>query len=300
MHPYATEVYARSLMHLGSPVEIPEWESWAIIHPIADGLFDVSGPYPLSVISRSADLSAGLERLRKIGAVSVTLVLDGFNCPSIDRISECFDIVTPFKTHYVVDRSIGEPKPSKHHRYEIRRALECVTVRQFALKDHLPAWIDLYANLSQRHGLKGVHDFPKAHHEALATMQNIVTVGAFDGDILLAAHIWVFDGDLFHSHLAASSEAGYALGAAYAVNDHSIRLFSQARIINLGGSAGHVENPDDGLARFKRGFANSASSAYICGKILDEGIYERLATNHQNNNYFPAYRGPTVKVQQVK
>lgn len=292
--PYATADYVQSLPHMGGAMEVPEWRTWVIVRPLADGRTDVCGPYPLAVIAEDADLEGGLERLRLSGAVSVTLVLDDFNRPDLARIERLFDPVTPFKTHYVVDRAIGEAAPSKHHRYDIRRALNQVSVKEFCLDERLDDWIELYDALVRRHGLGGLHAFPREHHLALARSKDFVAVGAFQDDVLAAAHIWAVSGTRVHSHLAASSERGYRMGAAYAVNDCSIRLFSEARIINLGGGAGRLDNPDDGLARFKRGFANATARAYICGKVLDPDAYRHLARARgaEDSGYFPAYRTP--------
>ena len=96
-----------------------------------------------------------------------------------------------------------------------------------------------------------------------------------------------------HSHLAASSERGYACGAAYAVNDASLKYFADAELVNFGGPAGFANQQQDSLARFKRGFAN-ATALYICGKVLNSELYRRLteeapAVGH-DQTYFPAYR----------
>lgn len=295
-HPYATQAYAQSLTHMGTAIAVPAWDSWAISRPLEDGLSDICGPYPLAVIASDADLSGGLETLQRSGAVSVTLALDDFHRPSLEQLHSHFDLVRPFKTHYLVDRVTADVRPSSHHRYEISRALKEVAVREIELAEYLQQWEEIYRNLVARHGLgRGVHDFPPAHFETLAAMAGVKCVGAFHDGSLVAAHLWVVQGDCVHSHLAASSEQGYALRAAYAVNDYSIQLFSGARVINLGGGAGAADDSADGLARFKRGFANATAHGYICGKILDPEAYVRLAKDVQDGAYFPIYRSPNRK-----
>ena len=59
-HPYATEAYAKILRHMGLDFEIPEWGTYVIVRDIPGGGVDVVGCYPLSVISRDADLQGGL------------------------------------------------------------------------------------------------------------------------------------------------------------------------------------------------------------------------------------------------
>ena len=293
-HPYATEGYARSLGHWGDAFHVPEWGSYVMLREIPGG-GDAAGTYPIAVLAPGADVAAGLERLRRSGVVSITLVLDDFNRPSLDELGRCFQVINRFKTHYL-RRGAMPFSYGKHHRYEVRRAAKRVTVRPFALADHAGEWSTLYAGLVRRLGLTGVHDFPPAHHEALQQLGGLTSIGAWLNDELVCAHLWVSDGRHVHSHLAASSGAGYEAGAAYAVYDASIRHFSEAELINFGGGAGIGDDPDDGLARFKRGFANDRASAYLCGAILDAGLYDKLVRQKgvpPDTLYFPAYRART-------
>jgi len=294
-HPYATLNYAQSLSRTEESFAVPEWGGAVIARPIELDLLDAAGTYPMTVLAPDADLAGGLGRLRQAGFISVVIVLDDYHRPPLPDLESAFDLVRPFKTHYVVDRAIGETVPSRHHRYAIKKARSVVRAEAFALCDHLEEWLRLYEHLTQRHGLHGVHDFPRRHHEMLSVLPGIKAVGAFLDDVLLAAHLWVEEDGRVHSHLAASSDQGYALGAAYAVNDASIRFFADAQIINFGGGAGHEDDPTDGLARFKMGFVNATARSYICGKILDTEKYERLsATRMATTDFFPAYRAPLL------
>lgn len=132
----------------------------------------------------------------------------------------------------------------------------------------------------------------------LQSQAGITAIGAWLADELVSAHVWVSDGRYVHSHLAASSDAGYKAGAAYAVYDASLRAFPAAELLNLGGGAGIGDDPDDGLARFKRGFANDSAQSYICGEILDRTRYEALSQYGGTGGevtFFPAYRRPQVQ-----
>jgi hypothetical protein len=134
----------------------------------------------------------------------------------------------------------------------------------------------------------------------LANLEGVTTIGAWVGDDLVSAHIWARDDDCVHSHLAASSELGYATGAAYAVNHASIAHFSNARVINLGGNAGRLDDPNDGLARFKAGFADGTAQSYLCGAVLRPRDYEQLVDLFEANgprDYFPAYRAGAVPLK---
>jgi hypothetical protein len=295
-HPYTALAYAQSLDHCGEAFAVPEWGGVVVARHIDDTLCDSIGPYPVAVLSPGADLEGGLERLRQAGFVSVTLVLDDYHRPPLHELERAFDLVRTFKTHYVVDSAKGAYSPSRHHRYEINRALSMVRIETVPLCRHLEQWVALCGHLKRRHALSGVHDFTLRHYETLAALPGVTTVAAFLDEAMLAAHLWVEADGRVHSHLAASSEQGYASGAAYAVNDASIRLFSGARIVNLGGGAGNRDDPGDGLSRFKKGFANTTARSYICGKILDSAKYSRLcgrAGSAADARFFPAYRTPT-------
>lgn len=134
--------------------------------------------------------------------------------------------------------------------------------------------------------------FPAAHHQFLAEADGVTAIGALHGDELVSAHVFVADGGKVHSHLAASSEQGYTLRAAYAVNDAALQHFKDAELVNFGGGAGFKDDVGDGLAKFKKGFSNKTAQSYICGAILDEARYAELTGAAEPTEFFPAYRSP--------
>lgn len=289
-HVYARHDYAASLTHLGSALPVPEWGCSVIVRPIADQGFDAVGCYPIAVLDLQADLAGGLERLRRGGLVSVTLVLDDVHRPPVANIEDAFTAITPYKTHYTVDPR-GEPATSKHHQREIKRANGFVDVRPIRLADMLGEWTGLYASLAERHDFVALHRFPECHFAALAHLPGVHIIGAFSEGALVCAHIWVEHAGCVYSHLAASSEEGYRCGAAYAVNAFSIDHFRDARLINLGGAAGTDERVD-GLARFKAGFANGTARSWLARAVLDPVRYAQLAEGLPPSAFFPAYRQP--------
>jgi hypothetical protein len=291
-HPYATEAYARSLGHVGDAFAAPEWDSHLLSRLTPDGRSrDATGPYPLTVIAPGADLVGGLERLRAAGLVSVVLVVDERLRPPLPALEMAFDFARAFKSHFLLDRSLGPLAYGKHHRYELKRALARVEAREIALADHLPAWQALYGELAARHGLTGVHAFPAAHHQGLAELPGVRTFAAFVEGRLVSAHVFVTHEGYAVSHLAASAAEGYATGAAYAVNDLAVSTLGDCEVINFGGGAGFTDDPSDGLVRFKKGFSNTAAPSYLCGKVLDGAAYEMLSAGFGQNGFFPAYRG---------
>lgn len=294
-HPYATGAYAQSLSYWGRPLEVPEWKTWVIVREVEPGIYDAAGTYPIAVLAENADIQGGLERLKSHDLVSVTLVLDDFNRPPVQDLEQSFSVTRPFKSHYIYRRALGELSYGRHHRYELRRALQVVNVDELDLQKNAADWYALYSTLTERHGLTGVHAFPREYHSAMASLDGMKAIGAWVNGELVSCHIWVeFDGHV-HSHLAASSALGYSSRAAYGVNNKALEFFGNANVINFGGGAGMASDLSDGLAKFKHGFSNDTAQSYICGAVLDPNRYEELVTRRSINpatTFFPAYRAP--------
>jgi hypothetical protein len=295
-HPYATIEYGDTLRHLGEAIFIPEWGTSVVRRQIGAEYHDAIGAYPITVFKPEPDLSGGLERLARLGCVSVVLVLDDCWRPGLAELQASFDFVRTFKLHYLHDRTRSPFRFSKNHGVKIRRAMRAVSVERFDLAARLDEWSEIYEGLVTRLGLSNtMHAFPRDHYKALAQLSGTVAVGAFAGGRLLSCHVWVcYDGHAM-SHLVASNEEGYAMRAAYAVNAASIDLLSEYQILNFGGGAGTVKDQSSGLERFKRGFANATASSYLCGKVLAADAYAELCRRAgitQETSYFPAYRQP--------
>lgn len=295
-HPYASEGYARSLAHMGELLVVPEWGGPVLTRPVeASARRDATGPYPLTVIARGADLRGGLARMSRAGLISAVVVLDDRLRPPLAELEGAFDFVRPFKTHYLYDRRLGPPVYDKHHRYELRRATASVEVAEIDLRDHGSAWRALYAELAARHGVSDLHAFPGAYHRALEQLSGLRSFGAFIDGRLASAHLFVAHERYAISHLAASSAEGYAARAAYAVNDLAIAQLSDCEVVNFGGGAGTGDDRDSGLARFKRGFSNAEAPSWLCGKTLDAEAYAALSAGCVDSGFFPAYRGHRIR-----
>ncbi len=296
-HPYATEVYARSLAHAGTAFAVPEWGCHVLLRPLGDSAgFDAMGTYPLAILDPDADLRAGLDRLKDHGVVSVALVVNDIDRPPLATLHANFDLVRQFKTHFL--RRLSAPfSYDRYHRRKLRSSLRSVEVSCFDLAHHADDWAALYAELGRRHELEGIHEFTDAHTRALQRLDGVTAIGAFMEGRLVCAHLWVSDARTAHSHLTASSSEGYAAGAAYAVNDASVSHFAALELLNFGGGAGTVDRMDDGLARFKRGFCNDVAPAYLCGAVLDHDRYSELVSKKGATSdplFFPAYRAPAI------
>ena len=289
-HPYATMAYAQALSHWGKPLWVPQWQTAVIMRQLPSGEVDAAGAYPFSIIANESDIAAGLAHIRAEGALSLTLVLDDFHKPDFALCAPHATLLKPFKTHYVYNRAKGAVAYDDHHKRALKKAQQQVRVDVLDLKTHGREWQALYDHLIADLQLQGLHAFPAAHYQALAEINGITAIGAWMGDELVSAHLWAGDGATQHSHLVASNAKGYEARASFAVNDFSLHYFADAQLINFGGGAGNVDDANDGLARFKRGFSNETAQSYLCGIILDEARYHALTP--VKTDYFPAYRAP--------
>ena len=288
-HLYADPAYARALSALGRVVDLPEWGGFVLARAIPrEGMEDATGAYPRAVLDRDADLAGGLARLAGAGLVSVVLATSrsaGVGPPAT-ALATAFGVCRPFKTHYLVDRAKGYA-PTKHHRDRIRRGLRRCRVERVSLAERLDDWRSLYAGLVASHDVRGAADFAPVYFDALAGMAQVVALGAFVGETLAAMTLWFEYDGVAYSHLTASSALGYANGAAFALNDAAIGHFADCAVIDLGGAAGMADSADDGLAQFKRGFANAEATALICGAVLDEDAYARPERWTRRGRFLP-------------
>jgi hypothetical protein len=296
VHPYSTLEYARTLEHVGEPHFVPDWGTYVIARPVEAFHRDVAGPYPLAMLKPDADVRGGIEQLREEGFISAVLVCDHLSGPAMRVLTNAFARAEPFKQHYVVDRSIQPWLPSNHHQDEIRRATRRgIVVEWTALSDVLDDWVSLYAELKSRRGVSGTADFSRSSFERLAQCSGLRTAVAYLNGDVVGSHLWFSHEGRMWSHLASTNELGRRNGAAYALYDFSIRE-SGASLVSLGGAAGTVESEDDGLARFKRGFANSSILTNLYGAILDANRYDELCDERRagESTFFPSYRTPLV------
>ena len=294
LHPYASQAYVRTLAEAegADTVAIEEWGCRLLIRPAPGGHADAAGPYPRTPIAADADLAAGLAALKARGVVAAVLASDPFSAPPPEAMERAFDVCRPFKTHFAVDRRLPEPGPSKNHLYKIRRAQRRCSIEQPALRDVLDDWTRLYGELSARHAIEGPARFSADHFRALAADPAFEVFAARIEDRVVAMGIWFVHNGVAVYHLGASDAEGYAAGASYAIFAAAFERFADAERIDLGGAAGVIDDSSDGLARFKRGFANSTAIAYICGAVLDPVAYAALSSGRVSCAYFPAYRAP--------
>jgi hypothetical protein len=289
-HPFASAHYAQALAGREAAISVPEWGSHLIRRPIDGGLSDAMGVYPLQVFAKGADIAAGLEQLSGQGLVSAVLVPDPLLSPA-GEMARHFEVCRPFKTHYLIDPAAGAFAPSRHHAQELRRAERRNRIERVALADHLDAWRGLYAGLVARRAVSGAADFTPAYFDALAADPAMQAFAAFVEGEIVGMAIWFTAEGVVYYHLSAVSPVGYASGAAYGLFGAAVEHFAGQGVFHLGGGAGAGDG-SDGLAAFKRGFANAEVMAQVCGAVLDKDAYAQLSRGHSETAFFPAYRAP--------
>ncbi len=293
-HPYASQQYAEAFSPNYKPIGLSQSQTWILQRAIDNTDYvDAIGCYPRCVLAANVDLSKDFIMLQNQQIVSLTLINDIFFHPDLNYLQTNFDVCKPFKTHYLHDYQQSFTL-TKHHRYEVKRAHQDCHVKIITLSDYIDHWQQLYQELIKRHEIRGIQTFSPQYFHAVSQFPQLITTAAFDQqDNIIAMHLWFEYEGYVYSHLAAANAQGYRLRAAYAIYDFVIKHFANKKCIDFGSGAGLSDDPNDGLARFKRGFANTTKTNYLCGKILMPDRYEQLS-KHQDQqistNYFPAYR----------
>ncbi|MDB6059017.1 MAG: hypothetical protein JWO95_2861 [Verrucomicrobiales bacterium] len=296
---YSHPLYACSLSEFGQPLQLPASGGWILQRPVRyTSYHDGMSCYPILTCNDWTHLREDLESLAP-KLLTLAVVLDPFAPLAPEDLHGMFQIVKPFKKHFIVDLSQHPTKDiNKHHRYYAQKALKTLRVEMATDPSaHLEEWIGLYSNLIQRHALAGIKAFSSQSFAIQFQVPGLVMFRALQGDQVVGAHLWFLDSGVAYSHLAAFTNEGYEVGAAYALYWEAIRIFGEqldgkVRTMDLGAGAGTSDDANDGLTRFKRGWTPAVRTKYFCGRIYDLARYEevnRLA-NVTTPDYFPAYR----------
>ena len=291
---YLHPQYAASLAEFGTPRRLPRSGGWILERDIPGSPYrDAMGCYPLFRCTDWSALAWDLQELED-RLVSVALVTDPFGRFALDQLRRTFDFCLPFKHHFVTD--LSQPLAQavhRRHRYNARRALKYLSVTRCARPpDHLAEWVELYDHLIARHDISGLRAFSADSFRKLFDVPGLeLYVARRRGDIV-AAHVWLVGAAVGYSHLRATNGVGYQLAASYALFWVALHdLARRVRWASHGGGAG-LQQANDGLTHFKRGWATGTRPVYFCGRILDAGRYEELAeaAGVDRSPYFPIYR----------
>lgn len=298
MNGYSHPGYAASLAEFGRPRGLPRSGGWLLERPIAETPYrDAMGCYPLFACSDWSKLDLDLEEL-SAELVSVAVVADPFGNHDPELLRKCFPtLVTPFKEHLVTDLSrLPESFVAAQHQRKARKALGRLEVQRCEdATEFVNDWIELYANLIQRHSIRGLTAFSAGSFKAQLAVPGISMFRASYSNETVGITLWYTDGEVAYYHLGAYSERGYEWEASFALFWRALEYFSHRGLkwLNLGAGAGLADaNRVDGLTRFKRGWATGTRTAYFCGRIFDQAKYDEAVSvrNITATDYFPAYR----------
>lgn len=289
--------YAYSFSEMGRPVRLRHSGGWVLERSIFQtGHNDAMGIYPYMCCRDWGQIDRDLEELqnRLVSLVLVTDPLGDFDPIFLkDRFT---DLCRPFKTHYVVDLSRYNPDdlPVNHKRNIKKNSGQVkIEVGERPPAD-LDTWQDLYDNLVRRHKIAGMLTFSRSIFKTQLQVPGLYVFKGFVGDETAGMLLWYRHRETICYHLGAFSPLGYKHSLSFVLFDYAIRYFQEKNFtrLNLGGGAGTREDPDDGLARFKRGWSNQTFKTYLCGKIFDRTTYDRLSLGRSRaeNDYFPTYR----------
>lgn len=292
MHPR----YARSHEEFGTPRELPRCRGWILERRIP-GFSDIDamGCYPLFACRDWSQLHLDIEDLGN-ELVSLALVTDPFGDYDEPYLRRCFpDVVIPFKEHYVVDLEKPRNKVvSKHHRYEVRKALRQVSVHVHPNPpEFLDVWMDLHRRLIAQHNIKGIVAFSRSAFAEQLSTPGMVVLWAGYRDEPVAAILHYLQDDVAYAHILGCTNIGYEQGALYALIGSAIDTFTgSVHWLDIMGVPGAEDAGSEGLRQFKRGWTRETRTAWFCGRILNRERYAEIvrATGTSQARYFPAYR----------
>ena len=296
---YAHADYAASLAEWGAPRRLRRCGGWVLERAVpASDARDAMGCYPLFACADWSRLGEDLGELEG-ELISLALVADPFGEYAEADLRRWFDAACfPFKEHFVADlRRAPEEFVDAHHRRNARRAVAS-GLRVEACADPSEAlddWCALYANLTERHSIRGLTAFSRESFAAQLRVPGLTALRASLEGETVGMNLWYEGRGVGYYHLGAYSAEGYELRASFALFSHALSHFADAglRWLSFGAGAGLAGDGEDGLSRFKRGWSTGTRTAYFCGHIFDRRRYEELSRARgvaSGARYFPAYR----------
>jgi hypothetical protein len=295
---YRHPEYAQSFKNEGHPRLLEYSQGWIVERqaPFNGRYIDAMGLYPLFSCKAWNSLPLDLELLRESDLVNLVLVTDPLLNDSERRLFTQFEVVRPFKTHYLAElKHSPEQTVSKHHAYYARKAAKEIDVEVVENPlSFLDEWQALYAQLIARYKITDMRTFSKDSFAKLLGMPDVFLYRALRKNRLVGSQIVLLQDDVAFAHLAAFTDEGYKLSASYILDWYALEhLRGKARIVNWGGGSSLTNIKKDGLAQYKRGWSTQQRTSYILGTVFDQTAYAKLCKEACSNKiatYFPVYR----------
>ncbi len=234
---YLHPAYASSFDDIATPRELPACGAWILERGIAgSNLRDAMGCYPLFCCRDWTRLPEDVAALAG-QLVSFTLVTDPFGEFGVADLQRVFDVVRPFKHHYIRDlaNDSGIPAPRRHKRNTAAAQRAVALVRVDEPMELADEWVALYGQLVERHDLTGLHAFSRRCLERQLAVPGVRMFSASAEDASSGYTSGTFQGDVAYGHLGATSRLGYDLMASYALYAFAIeQLRPEVRWLALG------------------------------------------------------------------
>jgi hypothetical protein len=268
-HPKCSEHYAKAFEATGGEAfQVPEWRTHVLLKsaPSLKLVQHATGVSGHSSLDPDCDLKGGLERLRRAGIGSVSLITDPMWSPAQNLLEAAFQSCRPFNENYLIDRGLGRIRVHKRHRNMINNSKKLCAVARVPLAPFLERWSKLSQINRQMRG--AAHSNPPTYFEMLASLEGVDAIAAHHDNEIVTMNIWLRFNDILYYIDGASNQKGIEISAPYATFAYVIEHYVDCRYIFLGGSADFRGARSDGLARFKRGFANVSVRDYLCTSHL--------------------------------
>ena len=226
--------------------------------------------------------------------VSLVLVTDPFAATSEEQLNQIFDVVWPYKTHFLVDLSLPpEMSVARHHRKSARKALDQLTFRVCDPATQLDTWQRLYGYIIDKHQVTGIRAFSRESFAIQAQMKGATMLTASLDAEVIGMHWYFTSKDVVYGHLAALHPDAYRVYASHGLFWTAIQHFrGHYRWLDLGAAAGTSPTSTDSLSQFKAAWSSASAPTFICGKVVDRERYRGLSAPHDAGSptYFPSYR----------
>lgn len=291
---YAHPSYAQSFSDIATPIALPNSGATVLARPIGDtGLRDIMGAYPLFACEHWEKLPADLAALAA-DFVSMVAVADPA-CPlSAERLAGIFTVVRPLGPRYLIDLTrFAMANLGRHHARKLKRAsagrIDIMTDAAAAACGE--DFAVLYRTLAARKGITGFRRLSDRILARQLAVPGTVAVVSHDDDGLLGIDVYYQDGAWAYAHLSAYSERGYDQSVSYPMMAAAIDYFGgRVDRLDLGGAP--QQAGADGIAFFKAGWSNATCPTLLCGAVLRDDDYRRIAgsADIKAAGYFPAYR----------
>ena len=192
------------------------------------------------------------------------------------------------------------------HSHDIKKAkergVECFRDDSF---QYLDSFIDIYYETMQLKGAGDTYFFDRTYFHRLAELLEgyiHLFVAVEEGRLLSAALFTLCEG-IIQYHLAGTNPAYRDVAASKLIID-TVRQWGNdqgAQVFHLGGGVGGNE---DGVYRFKTGFADTEYRFKVWQAVIDQEAYDACLHQREDweraqgreideNTFFPAYRAPS-------